>query len=362
MRFIDWVLVFSVVPLLLAGLVTITGDNYFFYRQIIWISIGVFVFFLFSFIDWRFVRNSGFLFFLFLVSVLVLSFLLIFGNEVRGSTGWFKLPFFSIDPADPVKLLLIFILAKYFSRRHVDIARFNHIFISGFYAAVPAALIFFQPDFGSAIVFVLIWLGLVSASGINKKHLALVFSVMVLIFLISWMLLLKPYQKARIATFLNPGIDPQGAGYNALQATIAVGSGQFMGKGVGYGTQSRLEFLPEHQTDFIFAAFAEEWGFLGVLIVFLAFGVLIWRILKNAYWGDSNFERFFGIGLAIFFMAHFFLHVGMNVGLLPITGLNLTFMSYGGSHMITVFAGLGILMGMRRHCRNRQPQESSVEF
>jgi len=258
--------------------------------------------------------------------------------------------------------LVILILSKYFSRRHVDIAHVKHIFISGFYAALPAFLIFLQPDFGSAIVFGVIWLGMVMISGISKKHLLYILLILILIFAISWLLVLKPYQKTRILTFLNPASDPRGAGYNALQSMIATGSGQLWGKGMGYGTQSRLEFLPEHQTDFIFAAFAEEWGFIGVLILFLCFGALVWRILKNAFECKGNFERFFGLGIAIFLVAHFVLHVGMNVGLLPITGLNMPFLSYGGSHLLTVFAGMGILMGMRNHSGGGQKVDAVVEF
>jgi rod shape determining protein RodA len=143
---------------------------------------------------------------------------------------------------------------------------------------------------------------------------------------------------------------------------IAVGSGKIFGKGIGFGTQSRLEFLPEHQTDFIFAAFAEEWGFLGVLFVFLFFGIIIWRIFKISFLGQSNFESLFGMGMIIFLLAHFFIHVGMNIGLLPITGLGLPFMSYGGSNLVTVFAGLGILMGMRRYSRGAHREDATAEF
>ncbi len=143
---------------------------------------------------------------------------------------------------------------------------------------------------------------------------------------------------------------------------IAVGSGQIFGKGIGFGTQSRLEFLPEHQTDFIFAAFAEEWGLVGVLFIFIFFGIVIWRILKNAFLGQGNFESLFGFGLAIFLMAHFIVNIGMNIGLLPITGTTLPFMSYGGSHMITVFAGLGVLMGMRRYARSAHREDATAEF
>lgn len=365
---IDWVLVASFVPLLGAGLVTMRPlvseeSAYFFNRQVIWITIGFLIFFVFSFIDWRFLKNSGLLLVLFAVSMVVLASLLFFGKTIRGSASWFDFSLFSIEPADPIKLLIILIISKYFTRRHIEIVRFRHILISSFYVILPSVFIFLQPDFGAAAVFLAIWLGMVIVSGISKKHLLIVFLVFCLALSISWMFVFKPYQKDRILTFLNPLKDPQGAGYNALQSIIAVGSGQLWGKGIGYGTQSRLEFLPEYRTDFIFAAFAEEWGFIGVLIIFSCFGILIWRILRNAYFGQTNFERFFGVGLAIFLMVHFVFHVGMNLGILPVTGLNMPFMSYGGTHMITIFAGLGILMGMRSYSSaSVLKKDSVVEF
>jgi rod shape determining protein RodA len=310
------------------------------------------VFFAFGFIDWRFLKSGGLLIFLLILNLILLAFLLVFGTIIRGAASWINIMSFSINPADPIKLLLILILAKYFSRRHVEIAHVKHILISATYAIFPAVLVFLQPDFGSAIIISAIWLGMVLVSGISKKHLLLVFLTAVLIFSLGWFFVLRPYQKDRILTFLDPLRDPKGAGYNALQSVIAVGSGQILGKGIGYGTQSRLEFLPEHQTDFIFAAFAEEWGFIGISIIFIFFGIVIWRILKNAFNGKSNFERLFGIGLAIFLIVQSAIHIGMNIGLLPITGVPLPFMSYGGSNLLTVFAGLGILMAMRRYSIN----------
>lgn len=359
---IDWTLFLAAIPLLLAGLVMMKGltsqidplasGDYFFTRQIIWIFLAFAIFFIFSSVDWRFLKSGTLLLFLLILSLIPLVFLLFFGASTRGATRWIHFSSLSINPADPIKLLLVLILAKYFSRRHVEIANIKHILVSAIYAVVPAGLVFFQPDFGSAIIITAIWLGMVMVSGISKKHLLFVFLIAALIFSISWFFILKPYQKNRILTFLNPLKDPRGAGYNALQSVIAVGSGQILGKGIGYGTQSRLEFLPEHQTDFIFAAFAEEWGFVGVSIIFIFYGILMWRILKNAFNGQSNFERLFGIGLAIFLVVQSAIHIGMNIGLLPVTGVPLPFMSYGGSNLLTVFAGLGILMGMRRYSIN----------
>ena len=163
-------------------------------------------------------------------------------------------------------------------------------------------------------------------------------------------------------TFLNPYTDIQGAGYNAYQSMVAVGSGQIVGKGIGYGTQSKLQFLPEYETDFIFAAFAEEWGFIGVTLLLLLYGIVIWRILQNARYGLSNFEILFGVGVAIMFISHITIHIGMNIGLLPVTGTTIPFMSYGGSHIITEYAALGILMGMNRYRRTVSREEAGREI
>jgi len=365
---IDWMLFLSTLPLLTAGLVTMNNlgmaeeGNYFFSRQIIWIIISIIVFFSFSFIDWRFLKRGEVLMFLLGMAVIALITVFFLGKTVKGASSWFKTSFFAIQPSDPLKLIIIFVLAKYFSRRHIEIANIRHIIISGIYVLIPALLVLFQPDFGSALVLFLLWLGMIIVSGINKKQLLAVFLVGAIIFSASWFFVFKPYQKQRIQTFLHPLTDIRGAGYNAFQSMIAVGSGGALGKGIGFGTQSRLEFLPEHQTDFIFAAFSEEWGFGGVLFIFLFFGIVIWRILKISFLGQSNFESLFGIGMAIFLMAHFFIHVGMNIGLLPITGLGLPFMSYGGSNLVTVFAGLGILMGMRRYGRGAHKEDAAAEF
>jgi len=368
-RHIDWILFLSILPLLIAGLLTMrslgsppAGGDYFFLRQLVWIGVGFIIFFAFSFIDWRFLRRSEILISLFLLSVGVLAVLLVFGNSVRGAASWLRTKSFSIEPVDPIKLVLIFIWAKYFSRRHIEIANIKHIIISGIYMIIPTLLVFFQPDIGSALIVFLIWLGMIMVSGINKKHLFLIFLIIALVFTVSWFFLFKPYQKDRIITFLHPLKDIRGAGYNAVQSMIAVGSGQILGKGIGYGSQSRLGFLPEHQTDFIFAAFSEEWGLIGVFLIFLFYGIVVWRILRNAYVGQSNFEVLFGIGLAIFLVSHFLINIGMNIGILPITGVNLPFMSYGGSNLVTVFAGLGILMGMRRYARDSHPEDATAEF
>jgi len=362
---IDWILFAATLPILGTGLVTMNsfvGENPLFTRQLSWALIAIAVFFAFSFIDFRFLRRTGILVAFFLFSVGTLLFLLVSGEVIRGTQSWLTIGGLSVEPVDPIKLVLILILAKYFSRRHIDIANIKHILISGLYAFTLFVLVFLQPDFGSAMIISCIWIGMVMVSGISKKHLAAVILILALTFAGLWFYVFKDYQKQRILTFLNPLTDIRGAGYNAYQSTIAVGSGQWWGKGVGYGTQSRLNFLPEYETDFIFAAFAEEWGFFGVILLLLCYAVLVWRILVNSMRGATNFEILFGLGLAVLFVSHIFIHVGMNMGLLPITGITLPLASYGGSHLLTEFAGLGILMGMRRYSHAAHKEVAKNEF
>ena len=362
---IDWVLLISALFIVGAGILTMNsfvGENYFFENQIIWMTISVILFFVLSFIDFRFLRRTGVIVSLFVLSTLLLLLVFIFGDIVKGAQSRFDFGSFALQPSDPVKLVVIFLLAKYFSRRHIEIANIRHILVSGFYVFVIFILVLLQPDFGSAIIIALLWLGMVLVSGISKKHLLVVALLGAIGLFGMWSYVFQDYQKQRILTFIHPLTDIRGTGYNAYQSTIAVGSGQLFGKGVGYGTQSKLEFLPEYETDFIFAAFAEEWGFIGVLLLFILFSIVIWRILKSAMLGATNFEILFGLGLAILFISHIAVNIGMNIGLLPVTGTTLPFMSYGGSHLVTEFVGLGILMGMRRYSRTTHKDDSNREF
>lgn len=362
---IDWILFLTTIPLLAAGLVTMnsfTDTTHFFLKQMVWIVVSVCAFFACSFVDWRFLKKTWVSVTLFALSVSSLSALFIVGKVAKGAASWFNLGLFSVEPSDPIKLFLIIILAKYFSRRHIEIANVRHILVSGFYAFAVFVLVLLHPDFGSAIIVFFIWLGMVLISGISKKHLALMACVGVLAFGGLWSFVFRDYQKNRVMNFIHPLADIHGTGYNAYQSAIAVGSGKMWGKGVGYGTQSRLKFLPEYQTDFIFAAFAEEWGFVGVAILFFLFAVLVWRIVLSAMAGASNFEILYGAGVAIFFIVHVAVNVGMNIQLLPVTGTTLPFLSYGGTHLVTEFTALGILMGMRRYNRVAHKDVTKNEF
>ena len=357
---VDWILLASTIPPLIAGLITMRNfsaaagpaDNYFMKRQIIWIAASFLLFFLIRSLDWKFFKRGGlFLIFVYLFIIILLVLLLILENKTRGVKSWFHFYYFSFQPSDFAKIALILILAKYFSLRHIEIPRLKHIIISIIYAGLSAGLILFQPDFGSTAAIFLIWFGMILISGVNKRHLFLLIFLTIAFLILSWFFILAPYQKLRIKTFINPLLDPQGAGYNVLQSKIAVGSGGIFGKGIGFGSQSRLNFLPEPETDFIFAAFAEEWGFIGVLLVFIFFGIFLERIFRAGFaqsQSQNNFERLFAIGLAFLFFSQLAINIGMNIGLLPVTGITLPLMSYGGSHLISSFIALGIFSSFSR--------------
>lgn len=362
---IDWYILAAALAVALLGLATMhssAGENSFFDKQVFWIAISLGVFLLASQFDYGFLRNTRVIVALFFVMTFVLTAIFLFGTVVKGAQSRFDLGFFAVQPSDPAKLVLIAVLAKYFARRHIEIAHIRHILVSGAYAFILFALVFLQPDLGSAIIIFAIWLGMVLVAGISWKHLGTLLIAGVLISGISWIYVLQPYQKDRILTFVNPLADIHGAGYNVYQSTIAVGSGEFLGKGIGFGTQSKLRFLPEYQTDFIFAAYAEEWGFIGVILLFTLYGIIIFRILALSRRMGGNFEALFAAGIAVYFLSHFVIHVGMNMGLLPVTGTTTPFMSYGGSHLLTEFLALGILMGMRRYEQTAMPRAQETEF
>jgi rod shape determining protein RodA len=362
---VDWIMVGFMVPILLAGIVTMSsfsGTTSYFLKQSLWVGIAFLVFFFLAGIDAQVFKRTRTLLWMYFGGIAILLVIFVIGHAAKGATSWLKFGGLSLEPADPMKLVLILVLSKYLSRRHIEIANIKHIFITGAYFFLPFVLVFLQPDLGSALIFGAVWLGLMLVSGISKKHLTVLFSVAIIVFSGMWFFVLKPYQKARIENFVSPMSDIRKTGYNVYQSVIAVGSGQVLGKGVGYGTQSRLNFLPEYKTDFIFAAFAEEWGFAGSLIIIICFGVIIWRILRIGKYGSSNFEILYTLGVAIFFMSHILINMGMNIGVMPVTGIALPFMSYGGSHLITEFACLGILMSMRGYNRTIHRDETKHEF
>jgi rod shape determining protein RodA len=364
-RSFDWFLFLPAVTLTLLGILTMNtfgAGASLAPRQLEWLAVAIVIYGVLSSIDLRFLRRKEVVSAAYGLALVLLAVLLLFAHKVMGAKSWFTVGAFSFEPADFAKLALIGLLAKYLSRRHVDIAQVRHVVISGLYALTPILLVLLQPDLGTAVILGCIWLGMMLVSGISKKHLAVVGLIGLVAATGLWFGGLKDYQRARIVAFLNPAADIHGAGYNAYQATIAVGSGQWLGKGIGYGTQSKLRFLPEYETDFIFAAFAEEWGFVGVVLLLLLYGLLLARLIDLARRAATNFDAFFTVGVAVLFMAHLFIHAGISLGLLPVTGTTIPFMSSGGSHLVMEFAALGIVSSLAKHGRSVARQSAGAEY
>ena len=361
----DWTLVVPAVLIALVGILTmntfgqgvsLAGSQ----TVILLISLGAYA--VLSFLDLRFIRRALVAVALYGTAVVFLIAVLLFADPVMGARSWFSFGPVSFQPADFAKLAGIVLLAKYLSRRHVEIGDFRHILVSGLYVVVPTLLILIEPDMGNAIIFCTLWIALMLVSGISKKHLFFLGVVAFCIALVFWFEGLKPYQRTRIISFVNPAADIHGAGYNAYQAKIAVGSGEILGKGVGYGTQSKLRFLPEYQTDFIFAAYAEEWGFIGVTLLLGLYGLLLARLVQIARAAATNFDAFFTLGVVILFASHLAIHAGISLGLLPVTGTTIPFMSSGGSHLLLEFGLLGIVTSLAQHGRGATRDLSANEY
>jgi len=361
----DWMLLLPAVAISLVGILTMSTFGQgasLASRQIIWLAIAAAISIGLSMLDVRFIRRTPVVMVLYVLSILLLALLLLFAHPVLGARAWFSFGPISFQPADLAKLALIVLLAKYLSRRHVEIGDFRHIIVSGAYALTLIILILVEPDMGNAIIFGALWLGMMLVSGISKKHLAILGLIGIVGASALWFGGLKPYQRARIVSFVNPAGDIHGTGYNAYQAKIAIGSGELFGKGIGYGTQSKLRFLPEYQTDFIFAAFAEEWGFAGVVLLFALYVLLFARLAQIARASATNFDAFFTLGVLILFAAHIAIHAGINLGLLPVTGTTIPFMSSGGSHLVLEFAVLGIVTSLARHGRGAVRDVNANEY
>lgn len=311
-----------------------------FEKQLVHVVIAVTTFLIFSLIDYRIWKShSGNLY---LIGIVLLVAVLFLGDNIRGTSGWFKLGFFNVQPVELMKLALIIALARYFSQIKSNFVSFKNILVSFGYVSIPVLLAAKQPDMGSAVVMVMIWFAMVLLSNVQKRYILGIIAVGILTIVFGWGFILKPYQKTRVQSFLDPGNDPLGDGYNVIQSKIAVGSGGIQGKGVGHGSQSKLNFLPEKHTDFIYATIAEERGLVGVGIVIGLFGLLLYRLRVTFMFARDSFGKFIvgGVTTVIFFQA--FVNIGMNIGIMPVAGLSLPFLSYGGSFIVMTLAFMGL--------------------
>jgi rod shape determining protein RodA len=283
---------------------------------------------------------------LYLGIIVLLLAVLFFGPVVRGSTRWIDLGFFRLQPAEFTKLAMVIVMAKLLDRQGERLKNFRYVLLSGLYLAIPTVLILVEPDLGSSLIVLAVWFGMIMFSKIDKKHLLILIAMFLLLTVMAWFFVLQDYQKERVYTFLDPNRDPQGQGYNVLQSIIAVGSGELWGRGVGRGLQSQLDFLPERQTDFIFASTAEELGLIGSAVILGLFAVLFVRLIKTCQSARDNFGMYLSLGVFIMLLSQVVINIGMNIGLLPVTGIPLPLMSLGGSSLITTLFSLGIVQSV----------------
>ncbi len=353
---LDWILIGSSLGLVGIGTLSIysssiaRNDFSNFEKQLIFFAIGLFIMFIVSLFDYRLLRNNSYLIlFLYMVGIVALLGLFLFAPEIRGTRAWYRIGGISIDPIEYVKIILLFMMAKYFALRHIEVYRIRHIMLTGIYFIIPMALMALQPNLGPVLILGMLWLVLLLIAGIRFYHLFGILTVGILIFSLGWSFLLLDHQKSRILSFIEPELDPLGIGWSQLQSQIAIGNGGMFGQGFAQGTQTQYGFLSEPQNDFVFAAIAEESGLFGACMVFFLLLLLIWRVVKIGVNSRDNFSRLYAVGFATLVAAHTLINVGMNLGLLPIIGLSLPFVSYGGSSLIVTYIGLGVLLSIKSH-------------
>ncbi|OGY21635.1 MAG: rod shape-determining protein RodA [Candidatus Woykebacteria bacterium GWB1_45_5] len=333
----------SSVGLLMIYSISFDSDPSLFIRQLAYILFSILVFLVISKLDFKTISHLYPVLYILLIFILVLTFVI--GVETRGSTRWIDLGFVNLQGSELAKPVLALALASV-------LAKYPPITVKNFFlalvlVAVPTLLVFSQPDLGNSFILALLWIFMVFIAGANIFYLAgLVASLLVAAPLL-WQFL-KDYQRVRILTFLNPSLDPQGASYNIVQALIALGSGQLIGRGLGRGTQSRLNFLPAERTDFIFAFIGEELGFIGIGLVITLTAFLIWRLLRIATTTKARESSLFTFGAAFILFCQFFVNAGMNMGILPVTGVTLPLVSFGGSSVFSMFVLLGLVQAAQK--------------
>jgi len=324
---------------------TADGDTRF-WRQLLFIAIGVAAMFFVRSIDYQ--KIKGYVPLLYAATIISLILVLVIGDSIRGTRGWFTIFGFGIQPVEFAKIILCIIVAKIVSDQQSKLLSWRAILLASLLVGLPLTLVLLQPDTGSAIIIVLLTVGIMYAKGFTRQQFLIGAFAAVLLGTISWTFLLKPYQKERIEIFLGIRHDPYGVAYNVDQSIIAIGSGGITGQGIGRGSQSQLRYLPEAPTDFIFASAAEELGLIGSLVALSGFGFLIQRIFSIASETRDAFSSFLAYGIGSLFLAHITINLGAVLGLLPVMGVPLPFMSYGGSFLLTCWILLGILMSINR--------------
>lgn len=352
-KHIDYSLIFLVLVLCFLGLLVIYSttqpeisneeDMQFTKRQLLYILVGLFLCFIVATIDYHQLEKIAIP--IYILAIIMLVYVLLFGKTMGGSRRWIKVAGFDFQPSEFAKIALIIFLADFLSRQKDKLSNFLYFLLPFLFTGVLMLLITKQPDLGTAIVFLAIVLFMIYVAGIEWKYILMISLLLVASFPVLWSFL-KDYQRKRIIFFLNPELDPLGAGYNIIQSKVAIGSGGLLGQGLFSGIQSQLKFLPAQHTDFVFAVIGEELGFFGALLLLSLFILLLWKGIKIAQEAPDLLGTFLATGVVAFMFFHIFINIGMVMGLVPATGLPLPFISYGGTFMITNFIGIGLLLNV----------------
>jgi len=346
----DWTLTFCLLLLIVIGLIAVSSlIKELFFQQLFHVLIGLVFFFLFSKIDYHLYHR--FKWWIFIGAVVFLLSTFVFGAVTRGSVRWIRIFGLTIQPSELVKpMLVIFFAVLFLDFKKLSLANLAK---AGGLIFLPVLLVFLQPGLGSSLVVFLSWVGIALAAGISIKIAITFLTILIAGLPLGWRLL-QPYQQQRVFSFLNPLADPLGAGYNLIQSVVAVGAGQLFGRGLGKGTQAQLMFLPERHSDFIFASIAEEFGFLGGVILIMVIGFLLWRILETAKSSRDKLGFLISLGIFSSLIGQTLINIGMNLGLLPITGITLPLVSYGGSSLVATLISLGIINNISQQRKRQQ--------
>jgi rod shape determining protein RodA len=350
LKHIDWILISLLLLNSIIGLAFIYSSSHYlpgkyYLRQMIWIVVSLIALFLFLSVDYK--ALVSFAPYLYVLAIVTLVGVLLFGKFVAGAKSWLRLSYFQFQPSELTKIVLIILMASLFSKFRQDHVSWKKGFLSGAVIAGPVLLVALQPDLGTALSYVPIYLAALILAGINKKTFVYILLATMVIGIIGWNVGLKDYQKRRLTTLISPGKDPLGSGYHILQSKIAIGSGGFLGKGFRKGTQSQLRFLPARHTDFIFSVVGEEFGFLGVVLALMCYFAFLHRLYQSVGISQDRAGVYIVFLVAVMITFQFFINVMMVIGLFPITGTPLPLLSYGGSSLLTNYLGVSLILNVK---------------
>jgi rod shape determining protein RodA len=367
--FVGLLIVITVVSLfvLKSASANVFQDPYYFVKkQLVWIVLGFGLMFFIAFFDYSFLKRFGN--YIYLVNIFLLLAVFIFGEESKGAQRWISFGFFDLQPSELAKICIIISFAVFLSKRQGELERFWDILPCLFFIGVPMLMILKQPDLGTSLVFLAIMLGMLWVGGANPRLMLLILAVILFLVLFIFGLLyfatdgfqkppedlpiplpLKPYQLLRLVIFINPDMDPLGSGYHVIQSQVAIGSGGIWGKGYQQGSQVQGNFLPEHHTDFVFSTVGEELGFIGGSLILILYFLLFWRMIKIAKEARDIFGTLIVVGVISMLVFQFMVNVGMTMGIMPVTGIPLPFLTYGGSGLLSNLVAMGVVLSVNLH-------------